>query len=652
MRNNTGKDTNLLPRYSSLFLVFLFFLGQFHLFAQDSSRIEWIKPVFNMSGGSLNPWDGPDRIMQTIITRIDSAKASVDLAIYDLEHPKIKEALVRAANRGVRVRIVTDNYNRTDSELLDPPMFKALMAAGIHTIDDDGDILYADETSINADLVNDGADMHHKFAVFDALTESKQDDYVWTGSTNLTMTGAYNTNNTIVIKDDEIAAAYLFEFEQMWGGSGDKPDHQRARFHKDKIAYHKQTFWIGDIKTELHFAPIDRNRTKPLVSERISEVIRSETDHSLYFSAFSITPSFSISQAIWEVSENPEINLKGVISKQFYGMYRNRDQLWAQEIARTGNRSVLPSNELRKLHHKTILIDGDYNSEEDEAIVITGSYNFSNNADVNNDENLLIVYSDEFARPYIDEFEGIHKRAKREAAPPTPEIPTDTTFRVYRVTDAEKIEVEIFPGFGYPVSLLGVRAPRFYWGADSMQYFANHAKQFVDEQLLGKRIELEGYQQTLPQYGGDVFATFKLVDMENPNAPKTDLNAKLIERGYAVMDDFLLFDDDREDYLTQLEQSARNQKLGMWKQPDRMWEIVARTSKEEPTVKEDLFPINVNVATVEELQVIKGIGPVTANRIVEYRKQNGLFTAPEQLEDVKGIGPKTLEKMLPFIVVE
>jgi len=55
--------------------------------------------------------------------------------------------------------------------------------------------------------------------------------------------------------------------------------------------------------------------------------------------------------------------------------------------------------------------------------------------------------------------------------------------------------------------------------------------------------------------------------------------------------------------------------------------------------------ININTATVEQLQMVKGIGPKTAEAIVAYRKANGGFGKVDDLENVKGIGEKKLKKI-------
>ncbi len=61
--------------------------------------------------------------------------------------------------------------------------------------------------------------------------------------------------------------------------------------------------------------------------------------------------------------------------------------------------------------------------------------------------------------------------------------------------------------------------------------------------------------------------------------------------------------------------------------------------------------ININTADSEELQKIPGIGPVTADKIIQYRESNGAFHKVEDITNVSGIGDKTLEKMRPMITV-
>lgn len=68
--------------------------------------------------------------------------------------------------------------------------------------------------------------------------------------------------------------------------------------------------------------------------------------------------------------------------------------------------------------------------------------------------------------------------------------------------------------------------------------------------------------------------------------------------------------------------------------------------------KPDHPPItNLNTAKLEQLQLLPGIGPKMAERILEYRKTNGGFKNVEQVMDVKGIGPKKFEKMKAFLKV-
>ena len=61
--------------------------------------------------------------------------------------------------------------------------------------------------------------------------------------------------------------------------------------------------------------------------------------------------------------------------------------------------------------------------------------------------------------------------------------------------------------------------------------------------------------------------------------------------------------------------------------------------------------LNINTATQAELETLPGIGPVTAQHIIEYRQANGPFPDIEAIQDVPGIGPKTFEEIKDLISV-
>jgi len=61
--------------------------------------------------------------------------------------------------------------------------------------------------------------------------------------------------------------------------------------------------------------------------------------------------------------------------------------------------------------------------------------------------------------------------------------------------------------------------------------------------------------------------------------------------------------------------------------------------------------INLNAATVDQLETLPGIGRKTAERIIEYRTKSGGFKRIEDLMNVKGIGEKSFLKLKPLIVV-
>jgi competence protein ComEA len=62
-------------------------------------------------------------------------------------------------------------------------------------------------------------------------------------------------------------------------------------------------------------------------------------------------------------------------------------------------------------------------------------------------------------------------------------------------------------------------------------------------------------------------------------------------------------------------------------------------------------PVDVNVASSDDLQRLKGIGPALAGRILAHRAAHGPFRTVDDLQRVRGIGPKTVAKLRPHVTV-
>lgn len=292
---------------------------------------------------------GPDA---ALAEAIDSARYSVDMAIYRLDLWSIRDALIRAHKRGVVVRVITDNDHQDEAEILD------LRAAGINLMDDQREPL-----------------MHHKFAVIDGVD-------VWTGSMNFTVSGAYrNNNNLIRIRSSRVGQDYTHEFEEMY------LDKRFGALSEADTPYPIVT--LDGVQIEVYFSPDDG------VEERIDEVLRGASK-SIDFMVYSFT-SDVLSETIL-ARARAGVEVRGVIE---------RDQApnpgSDYERFRQAGLDIRLDSNPRNMHHKVIIID--------DSIVITGSYNFSRSAEEYNDENVLILYDVRLSEEYLLEFKRIFENA-------------------------------------------------------------------------------------------------------------------------------------------------------------------------------------------------------------------------------------------------
>ena len=67
--------------------------------------------------------------------------------------------------------------------------------------------------------------------------------------------------------------------------------------------------------------------------------------------------------------------------------------------------------------------------------------------------------------------------------------------------------------------------------------------------------------------------------------------------------------------------------------------------------QDDELRVDLNRAGIEELVKLPGVGEIVAQRIVNYREENGAFRATEELMNVRGIGEKTYLKLEPYLTV-
>jgi comEA protein len=78
--------------------------------------------------------------------------------------------------------------------------------------------------------------------------------------------------------------------------------------------------------------------------------------------------------------------------------------------------------------------------------------------------------------------------------------------------------------------------------------------------------------------------------------------------------------------------------------------VLVSAAASATTKKPPLQPINLNSATSEELQLVPGIGPATAEKILLMRKSYGSFKSVDDLLAIRGIGKKRLDKMRKYLI--
>ncbi len=151
--------------------------------------------------------DAPTVSVEPVFTRARSVAAviegllreterSVDAALYRLSHPRLAEALARAARREATVRLILDRRKFEETAAT-----RELAA----------------EFRLPIQLLSGGEEskLHHKFAILDRRI-------VLAGSYNWTLESEQNFENLLIIRDENVAAAFQAEFDGLWAAASVK----------------------------------------------------------------------------------------------------------------------------------------------------------------------------------------------------------------------------------------------------------------------------------------------------------------------------------------------------------------------------------------------------------------------------------------------
>lgn len=301
-------------------------------------------------------------IDEQLVAFINTATKTIDLAAYDFDLENVSNALAQAVSKGVRVRMVTDTDTITNKNQAIQKAFGVLKQANIPIVDDQRPAI-----------------MHNKFMVVDGAA-------VWTGSWNFTDGDTYRlNNNAIKIASPELAQNYTVEFEKMF---------VQKKFGPTKpVGVPHPELMIGGIHVENYFAS-EGDANGDVADHIITHLNMAK--QSIHFLAFSFTHD-GIGKAVMERAQ------AGVQVGGVFETTGSQTKFSEYGPMKKAGLDVLTDGNPYLMHHKVFIVDG--------REVIFGSFNFSDSADKDNDENLLIIDDPALAQAFEAEFQRVREVA-------------------------------------------------------------------------------------------------------------------------------------------------------------------------------------------------------------------------------------------------
>lgn len=346
-------------------IITVIFFSTFLSYKAQSDKIKvYFNNSVNNSGSSIVDAQSTQGFRDTIIAYINRTQNTIDVCNYNTGDLSIVNAINAAKNRGVTVRYIASNTALGNNSQLNN------LSSNIPKIQ----------------RPSDGKIMHNKFMIFDVGNASKAT--IMSGSTNHTNKSlSTDYNNLIFIQDQTLSQAYKIEFEEMWGSNTNTPDPLNAKFGADKTDNTPHNFTVDGIAIELYFSPSDNTE-----SHIVSTLQTANNDINFAMLTYTSNPIGDVMVN----RQNSGVTCRGVIhNTSYFGSEYN-------SLLSAGVDVVSTQTNLTITHHKYAIIDaGDLNSDP---TVITGSHNWSNSAEDDYDENLLIIHDQFIAHQYLEEF--------------------------------------------------------------------------------------------------------------------------------------------------------------------------------------------------------------------------------------------------------
>ncbi|HVF26365.1 MAG TPA: phospholipase D-like domain-containing protein [Anaerolineales bacterium] len=326
-------------------------------------RASWLEVYFTdpVNPLAVREVGGVDAFVSAAIV---AARESVDVSLRNLNLDSITQALIVISRRGVPVRVITETDSLTGRS---ESTFQVLKDAGITVIDDQQPGL-----------------MNNRFIVIDHKE-------VWTGSLSYDLAGVFREYNSLIrILSPEVAADYTQEFNEMFEKNQFGPFVAPLTPHP--------VVEIQGVQVEVLFSPDD------IVAARLGQLI-AEAQESISFMAYSFASSDLGKNLRDRAKDGVAVN--GVLEFDLVDPEQvnpNPNLVEELNFFRQAGLNVLLDRNPELLNHKIIVIDGQ--------IVVVGSYDFTNRAENDNDENVLIIHSEVVAQKFLEEFQRVQSRAQ------------------------------------------------------------------------------------------------------------------------------------------------------------------------------------------------------------------------------------------------